>query len=307
MRLHRLPSPGMRRRQLSGWHCRRRKIGQPFMGHRNAAAGSNCHAPQPVRAIAAGALVFAICAVVGSEAVSRVRAEGALPDGLVYLRDVDPSITQDMRYAGSNNFVGRPLDGYGAAECILRKDVAAALARVQMDLAASGLALKVYDCYRPLRAVRTMAQWANDGRSGGPTKRFYPRLQKNVLFGLGYIASHSAHSTGNTVDLTLVQVPPPSTPTFDPAAAYGRCTGPTAQRSPDTSIDMGTGYDCFDAVSSTASTGITAEQRRRRTQLVAAMGKRGFANYHREWWHFSYGNRGPSYDVPIRPRPARAP
>ena len=146
----------------------------------------------------------------------------------------------------------------------------------------------------PIRAVRTMAQWANDGRSGGATKRFYPRLQKNVLFGSGYIASHSAHSTGNTVDLTLVQVPPAPAAAFDPAAAYGPCTGPAAQRSPDTSIDMGAGYDCFDAASSTASTGITAEQRRRRYQLVAAMAKRGFANYHREWWHFSYGNRGPS-------------
>jgi D-alanyl-D-alanine dipeptidase len=283
------------------------------MGRRNAAVGSNCRIPwRVVRAVAAAALALAICdaigcGAIGSRAIGEARAEGTLPDGLVYLRDVDPSIAQDMRYAGSNNFVGRPLDGYGASECILRRDVATALARVQTDLSGSGLALKVYDCYRPVRAVRTMAQWANDGRAGGATKRFYPRLQKNVLFGLGYIASHSAHSTGNTVDLTLVEAPPAPAAAFDPAASYGPCTGPAAQRSPDTSIDMGTGYDCFDAVSSTASAGITAEQRRRRNQLVAAMAKRGFANYHREWWHFSYGNRGPSYDAPIRPRPAKAP
>ena len=97
------------------------------------------------RAAAAAALALA---------TSPVRAQGTLPDGLVYLRDVAPAIAQDIRYAGSNNFVGRPLDGYGAAECILRRDVAAALARVQTDLAGSGLALKVYDCYRPTRAVR---------------------------------------------------------------------------------------------------------------------------------------------------------
>jgi zinc D-Ala-D-Ala dipeptidase len=283
------------------------------MGRRNAAVRSNCRIPwRIVRAVAAAALAFAICdaigcGAIGCGAIGEARAEGTLPGGLVYLRDVDPSITQDMRYAGSNNFVGRPLDGYGAGECILRRDVAVALARVQTDLSGSGLALKVYDCYRPVRAVRTMAQWANDGRAGGATKRFYPRLQKNVLFGLGYIASRSAHSTGNTIDLTLVEAPPAPTAAFDPAASYGPCTGTAAQRSPDTSIDMGTGYDCFDAVSSTASAGITAEQRRRRNQLVAAMAKRGFANYHREWWHFSYGNRGPSYDVPIRPRPAKAP
>jgi zinc D-Ala-D-Ala dipeptidase len=275
------------------------------MGRRSAAVGSNCRPPwRMVRAVAV--LAFAIHAI-GCRAIGEARAEGTLPDGLVYLRDVDPSIAQDMRYAGSNNFVGRPLDGYGAGECILRRDVAAALARVQSDLSSSRLALKVYDCYRPVRAVRTMAQWANDSRAGGATKRFYPRLQKNVLFGLGYIASHSAHSTGNTIDLTLVEAPPAPAAAFDPAASYGPCTGPAAQRSPDTSIDMGTGYDCFDAVSSTASAGITGEQRRRRNQLVAAMAKRGFANYHREWWHFSYGNRGPSYDVPIRPRPAKAP
>jgi zinc D-Ala-D-Ala dipeptidase len=238
-----------------------------------------------------------------------VGAEGTLPDGLVYLRDVAPDIAQDIRYASSNNFVGRPLDGYGAAECILRRDVAAALARVQTDLAGSGLALKVYDCYRPTRAVRTMAQWANDGRAGSATKRFYPRLQKNVLFGAGYIASQSAHSTGTAIDLTLTDAPPASVEAFDPTATYGPCTGPAAQRSPDTSIDMGTGYDCFDAVGSTASSGISAEQKRRRYLLVAAMAKRGFTNYHREWWHFTYAYRAPyaSYDVPIRPRPTRAP
>jgi zinc D-Ala-D-Ala dipeptidase len=250
-----------------------------------------------VRAAAAAALAFAI---------GQVRAEGTLPDGLVYLRDIDPTITQDIRYATNNNFVGRPLDGYTAPECILRRDVATALARVQMDLAGSGLALKVYDCYRPTRAVQTMAQWANDGRTGGATKRFYPRLQKNTLFALGYIASRSAHSTGTAIDLTLVEAPPAAAAPFDPAAAYGPCTGPAAQRSPDNSLDMGTGYDCFDTTSSTASAGISPEQRRRRGTLVAAMARRGFWNYHREWWHFTYGSPGAAYDVPIRPRPAKA-
>jgi D-alanyl-D-alanine dipeptidase len=230
-----------------------------------------------------------------------------LPDGLVYLRDIAPTIAQDIRYATSNNFVGRPLDGYEAGECILRRDVATALARVQTDLAASGLSLKVYDCYRPTRAVRTMARWANDGRAGGATKRFYPKLQKNILFGAGYIASQSAHSTGTAIDLTLTEAPPPSVAAFDPAANYGPCTAPVTQRSPDTSIDMGTGYDCFDATSSTRSGAVSAEQRRWRERLVAAMAKRGFSNYHREWWHFTYAYRAPyaSYDTPIRPRSAK--
>src|SRR5215468_5499054 len=96
--------------------------------------------------------IFAAVATAIALAASGARAEGTLPDGLVYLRDVAPTIAQDIRYASSNNFVGRPLDGYDAAECILRRDVATALARVQTDLAPSGLSLKVYDCYRPTRA-----------------------------------------------------------------------------------------------------------------------------------------------------------
>jgi D-alanyl-D-alanine dipeptidase len=145
-----------------------------------------------------------------------------------------------------------------------------------------------------------MAQWANDGRGGGATKRFYPKLQKNTLFGSGYIASRSAHSTGTAIDLTLVERPPAEVARFDPAATYGACTDPVEKRSPDNSLDMGTGYDCFDVTSSTWSGGISGEQHRRRQQFVSAMRRRGFSNYHREWWHFTYGAPYAYYDVPIR-------
>jgi zinc D-Ala-D-Ala dipeptidase len=237
----------------------------------------------------------------------QVVAQGALPAGFVYLRDVDPTIVQDIRYAGADNFVGRPLPGYAAAECILRRDVAAALKRVQADLAESGLALKVYDCYRPERAVRAMAHWSNDGRIGDAGKRFFPRLHKSSLFARGYIAARSAHSTGTAIDLTLIGVSSSSAAVFDLAAPYGPCTAPVAKRSPDNSLDMGTGFDCFDVNSHTSSAGINAEQRRWRALLVAVMAKRGFKNYHREWWHFAYANRGPAlhYDFPITPHRAK--
>ena len=233
-----------------------------------------------------------------------VVAQASLPPGLVYLRDVESSIAQDIRYASADNFVGRPLPGYDAPECILRREVALALKQVQADLAGSGFALKVYDCYRPTRAVRAMAQWASDGRPAGISKRFFPKLQKDGLFALGYIAARSQHSMGTAVDLTLIErtsVPPAR---FDPGARYGPCTGPASERAPDTSLDMGTGYDCLDAMSHTASGAVSAEQRRRRNLLVAAMGRRGFRNYHREWWHFSYPGAVPlaAYDFPIRPR-----
>ena len=231
-------------------------------------------------------------------------AQRALPAGFVYLRDVDPTIAQDIRYADSDNFVGRPLPGYEAAECILRRDVAAALKRVQADLAASGLSLKVYDCYRPMRAVRAMAAWVNDGRSEAVTKRFFPKLPKSSLLRAGYIASRSRHSSGTTIDLTLMRTAAAVPAAFDPAAAYGPCTAPLAQRSPDNAVDMGTSFDCFDPASYTASAAISTEQRRWRRVLLEAMRKQGFANYNHEWWHFSYaGSAGaPAYDFPIRSR-----
>jgi len=226
-----------------------------------------------------------------------------LPEGFVYLRDVAPGIVQDMRYAGYDNFTGRPLPGYDAPECVLRREVAEALARVEADLEKQSLGLKVYDCYRPTRAVAAFARWAHDGADDGATKRFYPTLEKRSLFAQGYIAAHSAHSTGTAVDLTLVRLPAPPAPAFDRKAAYGACTAPAAQRAPDNSLDMGTGFDCFDGKSHTASTAISAEQMRWRAKLTAVLRARGFHNYFREWWHFSFGARGgQAYDFPIAPR-----
>ena len=235
-------------------------------------------------------------------------ARDGVPPGFVYLRDVDAGIAQDMRYASFDNFVGRPLPGYDAPECVLRRDVAEALKRVQADLAGAQLSLKVYDCYRPTRAVRAMAQWAHDGEKAGAresaTKRFFPALDKRTLFASGYIAWQSAHSTGTAVDLTLIRLPGPSVPPFDPAARYGPCTAPAPARSPDSSLDMGTGFDCFDSRSHTASGAIDAEQRRWRGVLVSAMRRHGFRNYFREWWHFSYrgATPAPAYDLPIAAR-----
>jgi zinc D-Ala-D-Ala dipeptidase len=238
-------------------------------------------------------------------------ARDGLPADFVYLRDVEPSIAQDMRYAGHDNFVGRPLPGYGAPECLLRRAVAIALSKVQAELANSNLSLKVYDCYRPRRAVAAMARWAQDGADAGarasPTKRFFPTMEKRTLFASGYIAAQSAHSTGSAIDLTLVRLPAAPPAPFDPAARYGPCTAPAAQRAPDSGLDMGSGFDCFDAKSHTGSAAISPEQTRARATLLAAMRRHGFKNYFREWWHFSYAGvpPAPAYDFPILPRTAR--
>jgi zinc D-Ala-D-Ala dipeptidase len=231
-------------------------------------------------------------------------AQSRVPPGFAYLRDVDPSIQQDMRYAGSNNFTGRPLPGYNAGECVLRRAAAQALARVQSDLARQNVSLKVYDCYRPMRAVAAMARWAADPQASPDTSRFYPGLDKRRLFALGYIAGHSAHSRGVAIDLTIVPRNAQPAAPFDASARYGSCAGPAALRAPDDSLDMGTAFDCFSTRSFTRDAAITAQQRARRQILLDAMRRHGFVNYRREWWHFSYpaADTHTEYDFPIEKR-----
>lgn len=222
-----------------------------------------------------------------------------LPGGFVHLRDIDPTIIQDIRYATVNNFTGRRLAGYEAGECIVKREVAAALARVQLDLKSRGLSLKMLDCYRPQRASRDMLAWAN-GAETPAQKRYYPKLNKRDLFRLGYIAASSGHSTGAAVDLTLVELAADDSAGFDAAASYADCTAPAEKRAPEGSVDMGSGFDCFDAVSHTADRSIMPRQRDWRQTLVAAMRRHGFVNYFREWWHFSMPGAGrAAFDFPI--------
>jgi zinc D-Ala-D-Ala dipeptidase len=225
----------------------------------------------------------------------------SLPGGFVYLRDIDSTIIQDIRYASSNNFVGRPMHGYDAAECVVKREVALKLKAIQADLAKRKLSLKMYDCYRPTRATADMIAWSRDGKDTG--RRFNPKFDKRDLFRLGYISSYSQHSTGAALDLTLVDLTADNSATFDPARTYADCTAPVAQRAPEGGIDMGTGYDCTDLKGHTSSSAITPEQRRRRQELNSAMRSQGFVNYFREWWHFSLpGAAWPAYDFPIEQR-----
>lgn len=243
----------------------------------------------------AGLFVAITSAAMASAAMAQ-----PLPGDFVYLRDLDPTIRQDIRYAGSNNFVGRPLAGYVAAECVVKRSVGLALMRVQRDLAPRGLSLKMLDCYRPARAVRDMAAWAQDGHETPAQRRYNPGFSKADLFRLGYIATHSRHSTGAAVDLTLVDLRAAPDRTFDPGRAYADCTAAVRLRAPEASIDMGTGYDCSAEKAHTASKHITAQQRRWRETLLSAMAKQGFVNFRLEWWHFSLPDAGrEAYDFPI--------
>ncbi|MBR0894695.1 M15 family metallopeptidase [Bradyrhizobium tropiciagri] len=242
-------------------------------------------------------IVVIIVAVLGL--VSPVLALD-LPGGFAFLRDIDPTIIQDIRYAGANNFMGRPIAGYGAAECVVKREVGLRLKAVQQELARQKLSLKMFDCYRPVRAVADMVAWSKNGTETAAERRYNPAFSKADLFRLGYIATHSGHSTGAAVDLTLVDLTADNSLKFDPAKDYADCTAPVAVRAPEGSVDMGTGYDCSDAKGHTAASAITPAQKRWRARLVAAMAEQGFANYSKEWWHFSLpGAAGPAYDFPI--------
>jgi zinc D-Ala-D-Ala dipeptidase len=247
--------------------------------------------------------VKAIVIALAVAASVSVAAAQSLPGGFVFLRDIDPSIIQDIRYAGSNNFVGRPLRGYEAAECVVKRDVGLALKSIQQALAPQKLSLKMLDCYRPVRAVHDMVVWAQNGRETPAERRYNPDFSKKDLFRLGYIAEHSGHSTGAALDLTLVDLKADNSAQFDPNTAYADCTADASARAPEASVDMGTGYDCSDVKAHASAKSVTSVQHRWRNMLVAAMAKQGFVNYSKEWWHFSLpGAGGPAYDFPITPR-----
>jgi D-alanyl-D-alanine dipeptidase len=209
------------------------------------------------------------------------------PAHMVYVRTVDPSIEQDIRYAGPHNFTGHPLDGYAAPECLLSQEAAKALARVQTALRGEGYGLKVFDCYRPSRAVADMGRFATE--PGDPLKaEFYPRLDKKDFWRLGYVARVSNHSKGGTVDLTLTGPHALPADTWTPSAKPVDCTAPYGQRWHDGALDMGTGFDCFDEPAHTDNPTISAAARKNRQILSSAMEKQGFVGYSKEWWHFTY-------------------
>src|SRR3954464_15491280 len=171
--------------------------------------------------------------VLASFGAAQAAITAPLPDDFVMLRALAPDIQQDIRYAGRNNFVGRPLPGYDGAECVVKRAVAHALQKVQQALAQHMLSLKMLDCYRPARAVHDMVIWAQDGVETPAQKRYNPAFSKRDLFRLGYIAQYSGHSTGAALDLTLVDLrAAPSVP-FDPGKSYADCTAPEALRAPE--------------------------------------------------------------------------
>jgi len=230
-------------------------------------------------------LLVAVAALLGPARIAA--AAPTAPAGFVSLHDVAPSILMDIRYDTPHNFIGRPIKGYREPLCILTRPAAEALARVQDRMLARGYSLKVYDCYRPQRAVDDFVRWGK--RVGDQTMKaeFYPHVDKRVVFKQGYIATKSGHSRGSTMDLTLVRLPARPEARYRPGQNLVSCTAPAWQRFRDNSIDMGTGYDCFDPLSHPLNKHIKGKQHRNRLLLRRAMLAEAFTPLATEWWHFT--------------------
>jgi D-alanyl-D-alanine dipeptidase len=191
-----------------------------------------------------------------------IASDAAAESLLVDVRTVDSTIQVDPRYATADNFTGDRLPGYEAPRVLLRREVAAALGRVQARLRSGGLGLRVFDGYRPVRATLAMVDWAE-------------RTGRRELLDSGYIARRSRHNLGVAVDLTMVD------------------------RVSETEVPMGTPFDTFAPEAHTANA--EGRIQRYRQILVRAMESEGFQNYEKEWWHFSYPVEGAvAFDRVIR-------
>ena len=205
--------------------------------------------------------IFGFC---GQEARAQdeVKLSGDASD-FVLLTDVVPDAILEIRYYSTYNFVGDRIDGYHQPTALLTKEAAQALKAVSDDVIKKGYRLKIYDAYRPQMAVSHFARWAKDFKDTRMKPYFYPELKKDVLFPLGYIAEHSGHSRGSTVDLTL----------FDMTT--------------EKEVDMGGTFDYFGQLSHPDYKKITKKQYQNRMILREAMLAHGFKPLVEEWWHFT--------------------
>jgi D-alanyl-D-alanine dipeptidase len=227
-----------------------------------------------IRLLAAASLMLSLTPAAFAQPRSEQR-----PGTFVDAASVAPGLIVEARYAGSHNFVGAPIDGYDKPICYLTRPAAAALAQVVADLEPRGLTIKVFDCYRPERAVAHFVRWARNLADVAQKAEFYPQVDKRTLFRDGYIAARSGHSRGSTADLTL------------------------ARRADGQELDMGTPFDFFSPRSWPSDRSVHADAQKNRAVLAQAMRKRGFRPYDKEWWHFTLRHEPypeTYFDFPVR-------
>lgn len=186
--------------------------------------------------------------------------------GFVLLSDSVPGIVQEIRYYSTYNFIGDRIDGYEEPCALLTREAARALKAVSNKAAVMGYRLKIFDAYRPAKAVRHFVMWGIEDLDQRMKPYFYPELEKQELFQKGYIASRSSHSRGSAVDLTLLDMK----------------TGKE--------LDMGSAFDYFGEISHPDCKTVTQEQFENRMLLRDMMIQNGFAPLDCEWWHFTLEN-----------------
>ncbi|MFC6670370.1 M15 family metallopeptidase [Marinobacterium aestuariivivens] len=201
------------------------------------------------------------------------------PAPFIDLIELCPTLRLDIRYHGSDNFIGLPVDGYEAPRAWLTGPAARALVQVQRRLELFDLSLKIFDAYRPQRAVDHFIRWCDSPCDPQLKTLYYPELEKSQLFEEGYLNRHSTHSRGSTVDLTIVS-----------------CDGATE-------LDMGTRFDFFGPESWLDCDSIPPQARANRLLLQRLMVEAGFIPFHHEWWHFTLRDEPyphTCFDIPIR-------
>jgi D-alanyl-D-alanine dipeptidase len=211
-----------------------------------------------------------------------------LPKDFVYLKDIEPTIIENLRYFSNENFMGRKIDGYKANRVILTSEAAIALVKIQQELLKNGYSLVIYDAYRPQLAVDFFMKWSKDSNDQVAKEKYYPDINKADVFKLGYVAEKSGHSRGSTVDLSIIRIGDSLKPiTFQKRQLKNGSIIPFLD---DGSVDMSSSFDLFGEASHHDSNLIETEFLARRNYLRGIMKKNGFNDYPEEWWHYTLKN-----------------
>jgi len=200
---------------------------------------------------------------------------------LIELDKINPTIVFDIKYASDDNFIAAQVDGYQAPRALLIENAAMALGEVQNNLLKMGLTLKVYDAYRPQRAVDHFIRWSQDPDDQTNKNTYFPNIDKSELFSAGYLVKRSGHSRGSTVDLTIAEM---------------------GENNSHEDLEMGTPFDFFDPKSWSNASNISEKAKKNRQLLRDEMGKMGFQPFATEWWHFTLKNEmfpDSYFDIPI--------
>lgn len=209
-----------------------------------------------------------------------------LPKGFEYLDRIDPTIMQNVIYYGQNNFIGKRINGYKSPRIILTKEAAVALNNVQQELQRDNFSLVLYDAYRPSKAVQHFVNWGENVTDQQMKESYYPYIDKNEIFKLGYLAKKSTHSRGSTVDLTIIELGKELI--SNPQMTKRTLTdGRIIPYFDDNTLDMYSSVDLMDLASAHDSKLIPSLYLQNRNYLRSKMQNHNFKEYSVEWWHYT--------------------